>query len=151
MNAAQHLSIKDFVGQIPIDKQVPGYAYLSGIDVKGAILAMEHVCPVERRMRLMLFQAKDAWACVAEVPLQEQHGHVAYVRFSTLGFIALWNTQAEFCRIAKAHCRVELLQDVAGSTVVRHPAILPMEIRFDEVTKVFKRKIIYHTGQVGAQ
>lgn len=148
---AQDVTLREFVARIPHHKQVPGYAYLSEWDVKGAILAMEHVCPVDRRMRLMLFQSDDGWACVAEVPLRPEHGNEVYVRFSPLGFIALWNAQRDYCRIDKAHCQVELLQDVREPQIFRHPAMMPMEMKYDPKTRKFNKRIIYHTETVGAQ
>ncbi len=149
MSGAKEMKLREFAAQIPMAQRVPGYAYLSDWNVKGAILAMEGVHPVDREMRLMLFQKGADWACIAEVPMRPDRGHVAYVRFSILGFIGLWNENRGHCAIGSAHCRVELLADVTDPFVFRHASMMPMELSLENRTRRFKKSIIYHTGRVG--
>jgi hypothetical protein len=151
MSEVETVTLKEFVRRIPPEREVPGYSYLSGLDVKGTILAIEDVYPVERKMRLMLFQSGDGWACVAEVPLHPDKGNVAYVRFSPLSFIALYNERHQYCRINNADCRVELLQDVKQPAIYRHDAMLPMEMRYDPKTDTFKKSIIYYNGPIPSE
>lgn len=140
------VSILEFIRSIPPGKTVPGTSWITDGHIRGTIEAMQFVDPIDRSLRLFLAQDGPNWNCVAEVPLQENRGQVAYVDFSILSFIAAWNAGQEHCRIRTADIRLELLLDVRDPVIHRHPSMMPMEIRYDHKGKIFKKRIVYPSG-----
>ncbi len=139
-------SLIEFVQSIPDSKVVPGMSWITDGHMRGTIEAMQHLDGKNRKLRLIMAQIGDDWISLAEVPLQEKHGRVAYVQFSQLSFIAAWNERRSQCRIRNSDVPIELLLDIRGSYVSRHPSMMPMEITLNKKTNMFEKSVIYPNG-----
>jgi hypothetical protein len=141
-------SALEFVRNIPADKIIPGTSWTTDGQMRGTIEAMQHIDPLDRKLRLILTQDGERWICMAEVPIHENRGRHAYVNFSLLSYVAIWNERREYCRIRNADVQIDMLLDVSHPTVYRHPSMRPMEIQYDKKTSLFKKRMIYHNGSM---
>lgn len=139
-------SLVDFVRSIPAAKTVPGTSWITDGHMRGTIEAMQHLDPTDRTLRLIMVQDGDAWISLAEVPLHEKRGRIAFVQFSLLSFIAAWNERRDRCRIRNGDIKIELLLDVRDPYVYRHPSMMPMELTFNKKSSLFEKSMIYPTG-----